>query len=1144
MATNVDTQPPAQHGFLAAIPRWAIEHPYVVIAFYVGNAILAIIAIGFYMPRRFMPYVESPVVGVFTMMPGLSAQEMELYVTKPIEEQMTNIRNVHYLRSSSQDGFSVVSLEFYYGTNMKKALFDVQALMNVVQANLPATSANLKPSWVLAIDPLNLPVLSLSLTGKGWDPVRLREFADNEVVSRLKQRVPDVYSVMAFGGYRRQLQVIVDRENLGAYGLSILDVRNALDRFNVSRPGGTITSGANESIVRIDTRAQDADMVGDYPITALGTPGAVPPSTAGGSTGGGAMGGGMGGGDPGAASAPPRAAASAGGVGPAASPRVVRIRDVARVVDTHWERRSAYHYLKHDRGTQGEVTPSIEVSVVQNPEASSWKVVRACRKELARLEAENPGLKFDIAYDNAHFVDVLFRNMLEELGIAILLAGIAIFFFLGEWRGTLVSLISIPTSLAMGVLLLIPLGMTLNSGTLIGLLLSIGRLVDDTIIDVHAVERHLRIGKPAKQATIDGITEVRTAVMASTFMIVLALSPLLFCGGIVEAMFRELVWPLILCLLASMFESFTQTALLCAHVLRPEAERERERGLWFFRSFVNPFQRFLDRLEAGYSRAIHWLLKHRFANLSRILVTIIIGFGFYHFIGSEMMPLADVGQAYGVVEMQPGTSFQATEAATAQIERIMLKYPEIERVSTEIGAETMLESSGTYFTGYAVPMVNSATFMITLSDMSDRKRDIWKIIDGVQAEAMAAIPGIRRLQIKEMGSDVMATSQAPIALLVYGPDLQVLDELGRRVAKMAGKQRVHQVATDWTMGVPTYEVEVDPDKAQQLGLSPEAISQQAYYALHGGFTNEFYRLPNIRQNTILVRYDEKDRQSEQDLSKMYLTTPDGRQVPLDTIATIVKKATPTVITHDGLRRCLSVLGFYRKGEAPSMDLTMAVQMSAMMELNFPPGYGIEARGDMTQMMDSFRRLLQGLTLAVIFIFLVLVAQFRGFLQPLQMVFSLPLELCGVFIALYLAHQAFSTVSVLGVIVLTGMDATTAILLVDMIMLYRDRGVERDRAVVNACPQRLRPILMTSTITVIVMIPVAFFPKTGMDAYSPLAATVIGGLLSGTILTLFDIPIMHTYVDDLIRFLYRLSFRREWEWPVTASIDDGTVQLYE
>lgn len=1059
------------------ISQWSVDHPHTVIAFYVGIVILAIIAVGYFMPRRMMPYVQSPMIGVVTMMPGLSAQEMETYISKPIEEQLVNVKNLRYIRSSSQDGTSIVSLEFYYKTDMKKALFDVQSLMNVIQANLPATGANLKPSWVAAIDPLNLPILSLNLKGEAITQLKLREFADNEVVNRLKT-VKDVYSVVVFGGYRRQMQVIIDRNKLAAYNLSIIDIKEAIDKNNATRSGGTLTYGPNESIIRIDARAQDAKTILNYPVLSSGA-------------------------------------------------SIVYIKDIAKVVDTNWERRSAYNFIHN-----GKIDDGVEVSVIQNPEASSALVVPRIMKELKKIEKDYPGIKFEVAYDNSHFVNILFKNMFEELFLAIFLAGIAILFFLGDWRGTLISLTTIPTSLAIAIICLMPMGMSLNSGTLIGLLLSIGRLVDDSIIDIHAVKRHLKMGKTPKEAAVDGITEVRLPVLASTFMICLALTPLLFCGGIVELMFKELVWPIILALLASALVSFTLTALMAANIMKSEEDTASEKNMFIYRHLLNPFQNFLNKLEAGYSKTIAWFLKNRFANLTRILATVIIGFGFYFFIGSEMMPLADVGQAYGIMEAQPGTSFTQTEKITHGIEKIMQKHPEIVKVSTEAGTETMFESFSPFYTGYAMPLVNSATFMMTFTDKSERKKSIWDIMDSVQSEALSSIPGIRRFQIKEMGSDVMASSSAPIQLLVYGKDLNVISRLSKDVMEIAGQTKgLYQPAESWVFRNPTYEIKIDARRAQEAGLTVEDISRQAYYSMRGGLTDEFYRLPNIRQNTILVRYAEGDRKNEKDLESMYITAPDGKQIPLKTLAAIEKTYSPTVIEHDGLRRVNSITGFYRIGGPASMDLTMEVMMNAAAKLNFPPGYGIEARGDMTQMADSFRRLLIGLLFALLFMYLILVAQFRGFLQPIQMIFSLPLELSGVFFGLWLMHQAFSTVSVMSVIILSGMDITTAILLIDMIMVYRDKGVARDEAIIKACPQRLRPILMTSIITIIVMIPVAFFPKTGMDAYSPLATVIIFGLIIGTILSLFDIPIMHTYIDDFIRWINKRFLKREWAWPV-------------
>ncbi|MHB2019320.1 MAG: efflux RND transporter permease subunit [Candidatus Xenobia bacterium] len=1085
-------------GILAAIPRWSIDHLQAVVAFFVAIGLLSILAIRDVIPRRFAPYVQSPMIGVVTMMPGISAKDMELYISQPIEQQLVNVPGLHYVRSTSQDGFSIVALEFNYGYDMQKALVDVQSLMNVTQSFMPPSTANLKPSFIVPIDPLNLPVLSLSMHGdpaQGWTPERVRSFADNQVVRRLKT-VPNLYSTVIFGGYRRQLQVIVDRARLAGYHLSLMDVKNAIDRYNLSAPAGVLTSGRTESIVRVNNRAKSAADIASYAITS--TPG----------------------------------------------PRVVYVRDVARVEDTHWERRSGYDFLSHDPGTAGNVTPSIEVSVVQNPGASSAQVVPDVMTVIHQIERDNPGLKFDVAYDNAHFVDILFDNVWHELAMAVLLTGLAVLLFLGEWRATLISLVTLPTSLAIAVLMMVPFHMTFNSGTLIGLLLSIGRLVDDSIIDVHAVERHLRMGKDPTTATVDGIAEVRAAVIASTLMIVLALAPLLFAGGIVQLMFVELVWPIIFGLLASMLVSFTLTALLCSRLLRAEDVREADRRhpvlRWLY-LVLDPVQSGLVRLERGYARLIGWLLQHRFANFTRVAATVIIGFTFYYFIGSEMMPLADVGQANGFLEMQPGTSYAATEDAVHRLEKIMLQYPELERASIEIGSESMFETWTPFYTGYQMPQVNGASMMLTFSDKESRRRSIWEVMDGIQREAMATIPGIRRLQIKEMGSDVMATADAPIRVNIYGPSLRELDRISRQVLAVAQKMpgELFQPATTSTLGVPDFEVHVNAARAQEVGLTPQAVADQAYYALRGGLTSEFFRLPDRRQDTILIRYDPADRATPEDLENLYLSTPDGKQVLLKQVASIERTLAPTVIEHDGLRRVVGVTGYYRKGHPPSMDVVMDLVANiyggnrklGIEPINFPDGYGLEMRGDMTQMMQSFQRLLRGLALSLMLMYLVLVIQFRGFLQPLQMLASLPLELSGVFVALFIAHQAFSTVSILGIIVLTGMDITTAVLLIDLIMQYRDRGVPRDQAIMEACPQRLRPILMTAGISLLVMLPVAIAPRTGLDAYQPLATAVVGGLLVGTILSLFDIPIMHTYVDDFVRWLNRVVFKREWEWPV-------------
>jgi HAE1 family hydrophobic/amphiphilic exporter-1 len=1038
------------------ISSWSIEHPFTIIAFYLGVGLLAVLVIFFQMPRRMMPYVESPIVGVVSMMPGLSAEEMEIYFSKPIEERMVDLKNVHFVRSTSQEGFSIVSIEFWYGTDMKKALFDVQSLMNVVQADLPMTGANLKPSWVLAIDPLNIPVLSLAMTGEGYDGVQLRTLAENQVVNRLKT-VKNVYSVVPFGGQKLQLQVIVDRERLAAYKMSLLDVKNMLDMQNQSRPAGTLTYGDKEVLVRSDFRARTPEEVANYPIGSM-------------------------------------------------EGRTVYLRDVAQVINTPREQRSLYRLNGKE---------AVELSIVQQPDASSVTVIDGVKAKLKEIQEDFPRLKFAVAYDNATFVGFLMDNMIEELLIAVLLTGLVVLIFLGNVRGTLISVITIPVSIGMALLAMVPFGFTLNSSTLIGLLLSIGRLVDDSIIDIHSIERHLKMGKSPRDAAVDGISEVRLAVLAITFMLCVALLPLAFAGGIVQFMFEGIVWAIILALLSSALVSFTLTAVLAANLFRPHSEEAAHSQGLLHRILLNPSQRFLDRLEARYRGGLGWAIRNRFLVLAGALATILVGIALYPKIGSEMMPLADVSQAFVQLEATPGTSFARTNEIAVQVEKILAKQPEIVKVSAEVG----FEPGGTYFTGYSMGGVNSAFMMLTLTDSSKRKRDIWQVIDGVQNEATRTIPGIRRLVIKEMGADVMASSAAPIQVIFFGPDLDRLAEIGNQAKTLAeGIPGFSQVSTSWANTLPQFHVVVDRARAQELGLTVSDVADQAYYGLKGGLTNEYYRLDNKRLFTILVRYKGDQRRDRGDLEQVKIVGKKGEVVPLSSVARIEARQGPTLIEHDNFRRIISVLGFYRKGGPPSMELSMDLLMAAHGKVNFPPGYGVELRGDMTQMGESFGRLMRGLYLALIFMFLLLVAQFRSLIEPFNMILSLSLMLTGILGGLLLAGQTFSTVSILAVVILTGMMMTVAVLMIDLVLRLRREGMDRDEAILTASPIRLRPIVMTSFISIVVLIPVAFFPRTGIDAYAPLATVTIGGLTIGTVLALFVVPVLHTYTDDLTRVL--------------------------
>ena len=1037
------------------IPAWSLKNPFAVIAIYLALVIAALAAVIFLLPTRMMPYVPSPIVAVVTMTPGYSAEETETYFSKPIEERMTDLKGVRFVRSISQDGLSTVTLQFPYGTDMQRALVDVQQLVKQAEGDLPYDRANLKPSYVVPVDPLNTPVLQLAVRGIGWDPVRLREFIANDVVRQLKG-VDGVQNVYPFGGLQRQLQVIADRAALAASGLSMLDLRDAIDKQNVSRSGGVLTGGSRETIVRDDQRIHSAQDVLDFPVTTSGD-------------------------------------------------RTVFVRDVATVRDGAAEQRAAYRFNGKD---------SVEVSVVENPDASSPQVIAAVNERLRAIEAANPGLSFTPAYDNARFVSDLNRNMLEELIVSVLLAGIVLLVFLEDLSATAIVMTSIPTCLGLAVLLFVPMHLSINSSTLIGLLLAIGRLVDDSIVVIHAVHRKLGEGRTSREAAIEGTRDVILPIAAATGVMILALVPLLLSGGITQIMFVGLVWPIVFALVASLLVSVTLTPLLAAYFFKGEGQHQPrwrsslDEGV---RGLLGPTRRGLARLERGYRTSLAWSVRNTTAVLAIAAILTYAAMQFAPLIGSEMMPLADTGQASAYLETTAGTSFTATSAKAKRFEQILLAQPEVQRVSGEIGEAT----AGGYVSGTAMGTINSASYLITFKPKEDRKRSIWEIMDGVYAQTTRTIPGLRRVALKEMGSDVMASNDAPVELLVTGPDIAVVERLAAQVAEI-GKSvpGMVQVSTSSSMLQPQRVITVDRARAAQLGLTPDEVTQQAYYATHGGLTTEYFNQQSLRHNTILLRYDGSDRATSQDLAAVQIVGKNGTSVALSTIAQIGRHEGPTLIEHDGLLPSVAVLGYYRKGARGEMALDMDTIMGAIAQVSFPKGYAIAMRGDMTEMTQSFDRLLGAMKVAIVFVFLLLVAQFRSLTYPLVMLLAIPLELLGVFGGLLLAHQNLSTVSILGIVVANGMAVSNAILLLDLIIRNRAKGLKRIDAILEAGPVRLRPILMTTIVSLVVLIPVAFFPKTGIDAYAPLATVIIGGLTVSTVLTLFVVPVLYAGFDEL------------------------------
>lgn len=960
--------------------RWSLDHPAAVLTVHAALVLLGLLALWRLVPVRLTPALESPLVGVLTEAMGKSAEQVERTVTTPLERQLAQVSGLRYVRSVSMDGMSLITLEFSYGYPMDRARGEVAARLSGGMAR------------VVPLDPLNLPVLRVAARAPNWEPSGLARFLETEVAMRLRQ-VPGVDSVQLFGQARPEVQVVADREALASQGLTLLDVRRALEQaWRAEGQGWLRDVGRSQPVV-----------------------------------------------------APPVSDLEKLAVGP------VRLADVARV--TRDPSKQAAIYRCNGR-------PAVELNIFQTADASSPRVVAGVRAALAELARSHPGLEFEEAYDNAHFVGLLVDDVWLELVVAIALTGLVVFLFLGDLRGTLIALTTVPTSLAAAVLLFVPLGLSFNSSTLVGLLLAIGRLVDDAIIDLHSV-RHFRLaGHDSREAALAGCAAVRRAVIAATVVICLGVLPLTLAGGLVQDMFVGLVWPFALALLASLGVALTLTPVLCERAYRHAPPPRRA-----------PLEPLLARLEQGFPRVPLGLA------LASAAAALYLAWMLFPLVGSEMMPLSDTGQLYGVLEARAGTSRDETARLAGQLEEILRKQPEVRRISTEIGP-----SAGV--AGYGVASQSMASLLVTLSDRSQRKRSIWELADAVHAEAWRTIPSLRRLTLREMGSDVMASSMAPVELVIHGDDPARLAWLAEETRNLA--QGLAQASTSAAPSQAGLRLVVDPAAAAELGLTEAAVLEQALAALEGTVT-----MPD--GTPVMLAYPENERRSPEDLANVQVVGPTGKRAPLAQVARFEPGPVFSMLEHDGLRRSHSVTGSYRPGGKPSMQLSMDLLMASRTQLPFPSGYDIEQRGDMTQMMDSFARLLRGLALSLVLIYLALALYFSSAVIPAVIMAAIPLAWPGAVAALLLAGQSFSTVSLLGLIVLNGMDVTSSLLVVDAVLQGREPS------------SRLRPVLMTVLVTLVVMLPLAFFPRAGLDAYAPLATVIVGGLGTSTLLTLGLVP---------------------------------------
>jgi HAE1 family hydrophobic/amphiphilic exporter-1 len=1028
-------------------------------------AALAILGIVAYtrLPAELNPRVDIPTLTIVTVYPGAGPQEIETLITRPLEDAVSTVSGVKDVFSSSQESVSIISMDFIVGTDLDRALSDVREKVDAARALLPPDT---QPPTVAKLDINAQPVLYLGLSSSV--PLRqLREVIDQKIKPRLA-RVPGVASVSVVGGEQREVHVAVEIARLEQYGLTIEDVVNALKAANQNIPVGNIVQGRRD----IGVRSLNAfTQLEDIRQTQILAPQLL------------AMG------------------LSLPGMPPPAPSTPITVGDVATVTETTAPPSS----LTRVNGKE-----SVALLVTRTPDANTVHVVEGVKAALNALKTElPPDTQMAVSRDES----ITVREALADVNMTLLLGAIlamtVVFLFLHNLRGTLIVAIALPACFVVTYLVMYFSGFSLNQMTLLALSLSVGILIDDSIVVLESITRHLGMGEDPEEAAYNGRTEIGFAGIALTLTDVVVFLPIAFMGGIVGAFFRQFGLTVAVATLFSLVVSFTVTPSLASRWYRRGENPESGQG------FFAPLERTYRRIEQFYRililRALAnrgWVIAAAFTALVAVVLVATPSLGF------EFLPAADQGQITITAELPPGSSLAATDAITRQMEQRIAQIPNVQNYMTTVGE--ILGGFG------AIPQRGPQYAQINVrlrerARLEDRLRYFGGVPANMRTRSDGEIAGELRRSLQEIpGARITVapvravTNVGPaIQLQLRGPDLDALRsaavQVRERMAQMPG---ILDPDISLRIGRPELQVRIDRTLASALHVPPAKAGAILRDSIEGN-TETTFRQAGI-EYPIRVQLANLDRNEPEKLRRIPIGFRGGRVVTLGEVAEFRMGAGPAAIERVNGQRMVTVTA----NLAPNYPLGNA-EADIRAQMADIPMQGIEVyfSGEAEAMAENIPYFILALGLAVVLVYLVMASLFNSLLNPFIIMFTLPMALVGALGALVTTGETFSLVSMIGVIMLIGLMGRNAILLVDYTGTLRARGIAREEAVAQAGATRLRPILMTTLATIFGMLPVALRIGRASELRAPMAIVVIGGLLVSTVLTLVVIPALYTLFDD-------------------------------
>jgi len=1015
-----------------SIYKSAVNKPVTTLMVFAAVMVAGLYAL-YHLPIDQFPEIEPPFVTVMTTYSGANASEIETNITELLEDALNSVQGIKEIYSTSSDNISVISMEFEWGANLDEAVNDVRSAIDMYYDFLPDGTS--RPS-IFKLSTNMMPVLMYTVTAnESYNG--LNKILEEQVVNPLK-RIDGIGSINVTGAPKRYVYVDVDAKKMDAAGLSLEQVTNAIAVNNMNLPAGNVKMGRETYQLRVEGEFEFSEEIRNLVVGVFNN-------------------------------AP------------------VFIRDIAQVNDTVKD-------LSLEERSNG--SQAARLSITRQSGANSVEVCKKVKKQLDQLEKNLPtDVKTHLIFDTSKFISSSISNLASALFFALLFVVVVVLFFVGRFRATLIIALTIPISLVVAAIFLFATGSSLNIISMSSLSIAIGMVVDDAIVVLENITKHIRRGSNPREASIYATNEVWVSVIVTTLVIVAVFMPLTMLGGMTGIMFKELGWIVTITVCTSTVAAISLTPMLSSRLLK---SREDEKPRWYDRTIG----KMLDRMDEAYENLLRKALRHKVLILVSSLAIFVLSLGLFRFIGTEFLPSADQSRLSASIELQTGTRVEKTLETTSAIEQyIMENCPEVTLLSSSTGS---LDEAG-----FAAMFSNSGSHLINLNirlkEINQRKRSDTEIAEQIRSY-LGTLPEVINYTVVAGGTG-MGGGNSTVDVEIMGYDFDKTNALAQEVKALCQNlDGARDISISRKDDKAELQVVLDKEKMALHGLNSATVSNFIRNRVYGATAGYFRE--GGEEYDIVVRLEEEYRNSISDLEQLSIPTAMGTLIKLGEIGEIKEFWSPPSIDRQRRERIVKVSVTPVGVSLGEMAASVQTLVNGM---EIPQGVMVNIGGDYEEQQESFADLGLLFLAVIVLVYLVMASQFESYSRPFVIMFSVPFAITGAALALWITGTDLSMIAALGLVLLVGIVVKNGIVLVDFINLMRDRGLELNEAIAVAGKSRLKPVLMTATTTILGMFPMALGIGEGSEIWSPMGITIIGGMLVSTAITMVLIPVMYGLV---------------------------------